>query len=244
MKTSSPRRFRAGLLGAIALACATSSLIMANILGEHFSRRYDVTATGEHKLSARTSALLGALTHDHRLVVAADLSRIGARARERVVDVMDQLRRATPRVTSDVIDTSRADGPRALDGLVRQLADAEHDTLRAQLNTINSAAGAMKTLAAFLDKELAPEMERLRQATPADKELFRTFFEQRAAAARLASQDLTHAIEGLSEPLSATIGGVPVPATDKAARRIRDAYKPTSDQLTELVRQLRLITTN
>ena len=31
---------------------------MANILGEHFSQRYDVTATGEHKLSPRTAALL------------------------------------------------------------------------------------------------------------------------------------------------------------------------------------------
>lgn len=141
MKTSSPRRFRAGLLGAIALACATSSLIMANILGERFSQRYDVTATGEHKLSPRTTAMLGSLTHDYRLVVASDLSRIDARARERVVDVMDQLRRASARITSDVIDTGRADGPRALDALVQQLADAEHDTLQAQVNTINGAAG-------------------------------------------------------------------------------------------------------
>ncbi|MFO0835617.1 MAG: hypothetical protein U0638_11650 [Phycisphaerales bacterium] len=244
MKTSSPRRFRAGLLGAIALACATSSLIMANILGERFSQRYDVTATGEHKLSPRTTAMLGSLTHDYRLVVASDLSRIDARARERVVDVMDQLRRASARITSDVIDTGRADGPRALDALVQQLADAEHDTLQAQVNTINGAAGAMKTLAAFLDKELAPEMERLRQATPADKELFRTFFDQRAAAARLAAQDLLRAVEALGEPLSAKIGEVPVPATDKASQKVRDACKPIFDQLAELTRQLRLITTN
>ncbi|MCC6968731.1 MAG: hypothetical protein IT434_00780 [Phycisphaerales bacterium] len=244
MKTSSPRRFRAGLLGAIALACATSSLIMANILGERFSQRYDVTATGEHKLSPRTAAMLGSLTHDYRLVVATDLSRIDARARERVVDVMDQLRRASARITSDVIDTGRADGPRALNALVQQLANAEHDTLQAQVNTINGAAGAMKTLAAFLEKELAPEMERLRQATPADKELFRTFFDQRAAAARLAAQDLSHAVEALGEPLSATIGEVPVPATDKASQMVRDACKPIFDQLAELTRQLRLITTN
>lgn len=244
MRTSSPRRFRAGLLGAIALACATSSLIMANILGEHFSRRYDVTATGEHKLSPRTTALLSSLAHDYRLVVAADLSRIDARARERVIDVMDQLRRASTRMTNDVIDTSRADGPRALDGLVQQLADAEHDTIQAQVNTINSAAGAMKTLAEYLERELAPEMERLRQATPADKELFRTFFDQRATAARLASQDLTRMVESLGEPLSAKIGEVPVPATDKAAQKVREACKPIFDQLTELIRQLRLITTN
>jgi len=244
MKTSSPRRFRAGLLGAIALACATSSLIMANILGEHFSQRYDVTATGEHRLSPRTTAMLGSLTHDYRLVVASDLSRMDARARERVVDVMDQLRRASARITSDVIDTGRADGPRALDALVQQLADAEHDTLQAQVNTINGAAGAMKSLAAFLDKELAPEMERLRQATPADKELFRTFFEQRAAAARLAAQDLSRAVETLDEPLAAKIGEVPVPATDRASQKVRDACKPIFDQLAELTRQLRLITTN
>ncbi len=244
MKTSSPRRFRAGLMGAIALACATSSLIMANILGEHFSERYDVTATGEHRISPRTTALLGSLAHDYRLVVAADLSRIDARGRERVVDVMDQIRRASARITNDVIDTSRADGPRALDGLVQQLADAEHDTLQAQVDTINSAASAMKTLAGFLDKELAPEMERLRQATPADKELFRTFFDQRAAAARLASQDMARAVESLDEPLSAKIGEVPVPATDKAAQKVREACKPILDQLAELTRQLRLITSN
>ena len=76
MKTSSARRFRAGLLGAIALACATSSLIMANILGEHFSQRYDVTATGEHRLSPRTTAMLGSLTHDYRLVVAIDAATV------------------------------------------------------------------------------------------------------------------------------------------------------------------------
>lgn len=244
MKTSSPRRFRAGLLGAIALACATSSLIMANILGEHFSHRYDVTATGEHKLSARTAAMLRSLTHDYRLVVAVDLSRIDARARERVVDVMDQLRRASGRIASDVIDTGRADGPKALDALVQQLADAEHDTLQAQVNAINGAAGAMKTLAGFLEKELAPEMERLRQATPADKELFRTFFDQRAAAARLAAQDLSRAVETLGEPLAATIGEVPVPATDRASQKVREACRPIFDQLAELTRQLRLITTN
>jgi hypothetical protein len=244
MRTSSPRRFWAGLLGAIALACATSSLIMANILGERFSQRYDVTATGEHKLSPRTTSLLGSLAHDYRLVIAGDLSRIEARARERVVDVLDQLRRATPRITSDVIDTSRAEGPRSLESLVQQLADAEHDTLQSQVNTIERAGNAMKSLAAFLDGELAPEMERLRQATPADKELFRTFFEQRAAASRLAAQDLSRAVEAMGEPLSAKIGEVPVPATDKAAQRVRDACKPIFDQLTELVRQLRLITTN
>lgn len=244
MKTSSPRRFWAGLLAVVALACATSSLIMANILGERYSARFDVTATGEHRLSPRTTALLGSLTHDYRLVVAADLSRLDARARERVVDVMDQLRRGSSRVLNDVIDTSRADGPRALDALVQQLADAQHATLQSQVDTINAAAGAMKTLASFMDKELAPELERLYTATPADKEIFRAFFQQRAAAARLASQDLTHAVESLAEPLSARIGEVPVPATDKAAQKVRDACKPILDQLAELIRQLRLITTN
>lgn len=48
----------------------------------------------------------------------------------------------------------------------------------------------------------------------------------------------------MGEPLSAKIGEVPVPATDRASQKVRDACKPIFDQLAELTRQLRLITTN
>ena len=235
------RRVRAGAWAIVALAAVTAIVALACILAARFSQRFDVTATGEHRLSPRTAALLSGLDAPYKVVVAGDLRAIDPRARERVFDVLDQFKRSTRQVDVVTIDASGEDGQRAFDGLIADLAGRDRALLESQMKSIAAARRGAEALGAFLETQLSPGLDGVREAlTPDTPSAERTAASLRelAAGARVAAQDLRAAAARSDEPLRATVRAVPAPATDKAAAELRDAMAPVIAQLSDLTRRL------
>lgn len=242
--SAAARRFRAGSLALVALLAVTITVVLVNILATRFPQRFDVTATGEHQLSPRTTNLLATLKNPYRVILAGDLARIDPRARERVTDVLDQFRRRGPSVSLVTIDSGQSSGQAEFDALVRDLAAQERATLEAQATTIGTVREALGALALFLEKNLSPGLERVGEsaaagaADPATGEKTAEFFRNLAGAARIGAQDLRAASARAEEPLNASVRGIPIPATDKAATILRESLAPTVQQLGALARQL------
>src|SRR3954451_24938947 len=92
--TASQRRWRVGAMTLVLLLAATVSLVIVNLLAARYPVRWDVTLTGEHRLSPRTAAVLAKLRAPHEIVVAGplrDRAAIDPLARQRTEDVIAQL---------------------------------------------------------------------------------------------------------------------------------------------------------
>lgn len=246
--SAAARRLRAGTLALVALLAVTVCVALANVLATRFPKRFDVTATGEHQLSPRTLKLLSSLKSPYRVILAGDLAQIDGRARERVTDVLDQVRRSGPGVTLTTIDAGSASGQAEFDTLVRDLAAQERPILDAQAKTIDQARRSVEALAAFLDGTLSPALDKVREAAVAGApdagagEKTAEFFRDLGAAARIGAQDLRAAVTRTDEPLNATVRGIAIPATDKAAALLHESLAPTVQQMGALARQLRSVT--
>jgi len=243
--TAGWRRVRAAGWAVLALAAVSAIVLLANVLGGRFSHRFDVTATGEHELSPRTLAVLASLDGPYRVVVAGDLRQTDPRARERVFDVLDQFRRASPNLGVSSIDAASEDGQREFDALVADLAARDRATIEVQVGAIGAARRGAEELAAFLESALSPALDAVREAVTPDAPSYeRTVAGMRelAAGARVAGQDLRRAAEATDEPLRATVRGVSAPATEKAAAVLRDAVTPVIGQLSGLAKQIETLT--
>ncbi len=244
-----PRRFKAGSFALVTLLAVTVSVVLLNALAPKFSRRYDVTATGEHKLAPRTEKLLSSLKNQYRVVLAGDFSRVDGRARDRVNDVLDQFARRSERVAVRSIDAASAAGQEEFDRLIAELAKDNRADLDAQSALVVAARDGATTLASYLDGSLAAGFEKVREALtvaptePGAGDLLKAadYFRDLAAASRIGAQDLRATAGKTAESLGAKVRGIPVPATDLAAAAIRESLSPAVEQLGALATRLKQI---
>lgn len=236
------RRVRFAGLSAILIVVGLVSVVLLNVLATKFNLRLDVTATKEQELAPRTKRLLDTLNGPHKIVIATRLPGVDRRVRERVLDLLAEMQRATPKLTTSVIDTSSPAGLEEYRTLVRDLVQRDQDRLRQQRDTIELAVTNLNSLAVYLDQSLSPSLQGVQEAiSPATNTGLqnRQFFEQTAAAARINARELRRAAQRASEQLGEKIEDVSVPATDKAAAILVEAMSPVAEQLASLAKEIK-----
>lgn len=169
------RRSKFGVMTVILIGAAVASVVMAQVLAERFSRRFDVTATREHELSPRSRALLFKLTGAYEIVVAAplrDSRAVDPRALARLTDVLDQFRRAAglrngAGVTVSLIDTGSAGGATQYSELLERLRQRDQSKIDKQSASVASAQASALAFASWLEGASA-RMSALRDEVAAD----------------------------------------------------------------------------
>lgn len=236
------RRVRFAGLSLILVLVGAVSVALLNVLASRFSYRLDVTATKEQELAPRTKRMLDGLKGPHKIVIATRLPGVDRRVRERVMDLLAEMQRATPNLTTSVIDTSSPVGLDEYRALVRDLVQRDQERLRQQRDTIDLAITNINSLAVYLDQSLSPSLQGVQEAiSPATTTGLqnRQFFEQTAAAARINARELRRAAQKASEQLNEKVEDIVVPATDKAAGIISETMSPVADQLSSLAKEVK-----
>lgn len=233
------RRIRATLMvGMIALG-VTGILTLANVVSLRYSKRFDVTATGEQKISQRTEETLARLDGDYRVVVATDLSTLDSRSRERAKDVLEEMTKSSRQFSYTFINTASASGVQNYKILLRDLVQRDQETLRAQSASIDLASGGAVSLAGYLSDTLSQSILGIRDSVPGvagDVQKLRDELDQAAALSRISARELSDAAGKAADSLKNTLDGMPLPATDIAATTLGDAYAGSVEQLNGLIR--------
>lgn len=239
--TSAKRRTRLGALTLLTLTASLGTSVVLNLLAARFDYRWDVTAGGDQRLADRTVRVLNTLTAPARVVIAADLREVDSRARDRVSDVLAEMRRRTRNLRYTIIDSGSPRGVEQYREIVGELVDAERPLLREQSASIELGASGAASLAAYLNDTLSPALigagEGVSAGTPEGQAAKRQI-EQDAARARLLARDLAKAATDAADLLKARLGEIELPATDRAARALSTALGATVDQLDAMVKSL------
>ncbi|MBX3388957.1 MAG: hypothetical protein KF691_05830 [Phycisphaeraceae bacterium] len=236
------RRLSFWLWTMIGLCAAIASIAMANIVASRLAPRFDVTASGEHRLSPRAQAVLNRLSAPARLIVAADFQHVSPEAIRDTNDVLDRFTR-TGKLELSLIDLGAASGQQQFHDVLADLIARDKSELDVQSSAIRSAANSASELANWAQTSLSKSLDELRAALPtggsASAQQARSALEQRAAAARIAGRDLSAAITKIEEPLAGKIGELDLPATDRAAEFLRRDLRLASDQISQIVGEVR-----
>lgn len=241
MSTPARRRARFAAAGAVVLGATVASVVLANVLAARAGVRWDATATGEHRLAQRTTDALRALDRPHRLVIAADMTALDPRARDRVLEVVAEMDRVSEPLAVTVIDTASPAGPAAFASVVQDLARAHGGAIARRAKAAQAAREAALGAAEAIESRLGPAFDALRAAAPEGAEGsagVRRFAEDRAAETRLAAQDLRAAADAARAALDRRVSGIALPDTAGAIRSIRERADPALSMLDTLDRDL------
>ena len=240
--TRGSAKHRAMAFVAVTLAFTALAAAIGMMLADRHPWRIDLSVAGGQRLAPRTLQLLQSLDGDVRLVVATDLSLVDRDARQRLVDVLDEFGRASNRVTSSVIDTSSEVGADAYRTLVGGLIDAETQAIDTARAKAMSARERSVAVASWLAATLGPGLQRLEAAEAAAGEsgrAARDYFNQTAAAVRLAARDLEQACAKADESLGFRLVDKPLPRSDDAAESLVKGLAPVVSMLESVARELK-----
>lgn len=236
-----PPRVRLALAAATVALAGLVSVVLLNVLAARVDVRIDVTATGEHRLAPRSAAILDAIDRPVRVVIATDFSTVDPRARERVVDVLDQFRRRQPRLSTALIDVASPAGQARFRELVRELARAWEPDITRRVGDIRGACRAADDLAEALEQSIAPALSALRESVPGSDDAalnLRQYLESRAAEARLTARDLRQAAADADTHLATHVAGTPLPLLEDARQALLAPGDQAVQRLDHLMRDL------
>lgn len=211
------RRVRYATMTGVLVTAVTVSCIVLAVLASRLDARFDVTATREHALAPRTQRIIESLESDHDIVVCAQVAALDRRARQRVSDVLDEVDRASERVSVRWIDTGAPAGAQAFARFMERLADLRADEITQQRETLSEAANRLQQARQNLpDLEGAADalIDRL-EPTDSSAEPLRRI----ASIARTADQQVSTAMDVLGQAASNTVAGVELPDVRPAQRR-------------------------
>ena len=233
-------RRRAMTFVAATLAFTVLAAGIGMLLADRYAWRIDLSVAGGQRLAPRTVQLLRSLESDVRLVVATDLSLVDRDAKERLVDVLDEFGRTSTRVTSSVIDTGSEAGAQAYRDLVSGMIEAESAAIEHARAKVAAARERAAVAAAWLASSLGPGLQELEAAEAAGGESARAardYFNQTAAAVRLAARDLDQACAKAAESLAFRLADRALPRCDDAAEALAKGLVPIVPMLEALVRE-------
>jgi hypothetical protein len=220
-----------GLL--VALAC-TVSIVM---LGQRFSRQWDVTATREHALSQRTMSLLSGLQERQQVAIWGDLSTLDAGSKRSVLDTIDLFTRSGTKVDFSLIDTGGGAGKADFGQFVRSLAQAKSQGLKSYAAASQGLIDAAGAFGRELNDTVGPSMDELAKTfTPGTREAAT----RRAAAVRAAGKNLVDLAARSSADLAADSPGVGIPELNAQAvvRPVREGLTTAVEQFTKFANEL------
>lgn len=237
-----PARWQALFFVAITVAAAVVASGIAAALAQKYSVRSDLAVMGGQRLSERTRKILSSIDQPTRLVIASDLGAADRTARERLTDVLAELEGQNRACSSTVIDTGSASGQAAYASLVSELIDQEAAALSEAAARAEAIRTAAATLATFLSQTAGPGLQKIESSltgtSPQDRAA-RDYFNQAAAAVRLAARDLTESIDQSAQFMKAQLAGRNVPRTDRAAAALIRGVPPAASLLESLARELK-----
>jgi|GEM_PF-568753 len=245
------RRFRFGLLSLVLVACVVVSCVVLNVLAARFNRRWDLTATGEHRLAPRSASTLAGLDAPFEAVIAADLSTLDRRARSDVKDVLDRFNAfglvdgsgaGGSRLTTRTIDIGSAEGRAAYASLLSDLAVQDAGVFAAGRQRLTVAAESARAVAKEATQILAPGLSQfISGLSMPPGEASTLAAAVRAAADRFVGQarDATLAADAVGPLLTRAIEGVELPALADAAQRLRTPLEALSIEMLRVEGTLR-----
>lgn len=239
-RLSRPRPVAAGLWVAFVAATGASALLLG-VLAHDWRARVDITSTGSHRLSPRALGMLDLIDAPTELVFAIDLGGADRRAVDLVVDVLESYDRASDLLTLRVIDLGSPAGIEQTDDLLSVLAEREADRAGRVRETMETAAGRMRTLATDAES-LARALDAVREAIgPGEPGAAtnRAYFEQRAGLLRLGARTLSEQADALAGALTEPAGPAGLPAADAVVPQAAAALDAQRAQLAELAEQTR-----
>ncbi len=239
------RRSRFAALAGSILLCATVCMVSIVQIGQQTARRFDVTATGEHRLAPRTRQVLDALPDGTRIVLALDKKSLEPRARTMLEDVLAAFDRTGERLGADWIDTSGASGQQAFLQAIRALADRQSVSIDSYARSIRLAAEATTVASNGIDLGLSTGLEQIRDALGPD-DPSRQAFDERAALFRVLARDCLSIAAATLDPVvswetwSASDGGgeFRLPPLDSAWQGLKGPAENLDSQLDAISREL------
>jgi len=233
---------RARVLWLVATFVAANAVTAGFLVAwaDRHALRFDVTATGEHRLADQTRRLLDAGgPGGFELVVAADTASVDPRAWQALLDVAAELERAGP------LRLTTLTGERGRGGLIelgRRLADREREAIERQERILRRAADDLRAAADIAQGELADTLGGLGEAfqQAGGGERYARELASRAAAAPTLAADLRQTADAAQAALdSPLLDGVDAPALDRARSALSAPARGAADQLALLVREAR-----
>lgn len=244
--TALGRRLRFGLFTSIVLAASLVSAVLLNVLAARFPSRLDVTATAEHTLSPRSRQLLSGLREPHVVEVIGDLRTLDAKAKQDVLDVLDQFKSGSPNINVALIDLAAGGAP-SYHALLAQLADRERQSQGPSRAAVDKTLAALPALIEAGERWLAPSLETLKKpfadspvASPGNDE----YLTRAANIAKLDAATLKDAQAAALAALQDREGPVEVPALDKAAAALGSALVKVSKDWGTLTEDLKAVADN
>ncbi len=218
------------LAGTFLTANAVSAVFLIALADRH-SVRFDVTATGEHRLAPQTRRLIEAVEPGagFELVVAADVSRVDPRAWQALLDVGSELEAAGAMTVTTLEGESARAG---LESLGQRLAAREAGEIQAQAQALLRAAAELARAADVIDDAVVPRLTAAGASAGDANTDIRTVMEARAQTAPLLAQKLRDvAAEVQGQLQSAIMPGVNVPALDQARAAMAAPARDAAAQL-------------
>ncbi len=219
-------RYAAGSI--VLIAAAVIAAVLACIIGTRFHARWDLTATREHSLSPRTLGVLSSLDTQSTIIVSADNTSLGAGSRRRMTDLLDAIKRASPKIEVAWIDTGAPSGQAQFQSLLSSLIERDATTLALQQESLSRAAESVAALRQALPAvsdlagALSDAIERA-GLPPRREEL-----ERLGAVARTLVARLDPAVEAIRAAAGNTIAGIEIPAPDSAQERAGPVLSETA----------------
>ncbi|MBU6412806.1 MAG: hypothetical protein KGS45_04980 [Planctomycetes bacterium] len=220
-------------LGVLAALVCTISAVS---LGERFGTRWDVTATREHALSARTVKLLSGLQQPHQVAIWGDFATLEAQAKRSVLETVELFERSGAKVTFSVLDTGGG-GREQFVSLVQSLANAETSGVKGYASSAKALIDATGAFGKDLSEVVGPGMDELAKTfSPANREAAT----RRASAVRAAGRNLMDLAAKATADLGADpIGaGMPELNAQAVARPVRDALGLATEQFGKFASEL------
>ncbi|UYV11238.1 MAG: hypothetical protein NCW75_07970 [Phycisphaera sp.] len=233
----------AWLAGTFLVANAVSAVFLIALADRH-SVRFDVTATGEHRLAPQTRRLIEAVEPGagFELVVAADVTRVDPRAWQALLDVGSELE-AAGAMTVTALEGESARG--GLEALGQRLAAREAGEMQAQAQALLRAAAELARAAEVIDDAVVPNLTATAAAAGDGQQQIRAIMQRRAQTAPGLAQDLRSAAgEVQSQLQSAIMPGVNVPALDRARSAIAAPARGAAGELSILADEAQAIARN
>ncbi|MEK6703557.1 MAG: hypothetical protein AABZ53_14950 [Planctomycetota bacterium] len=213
------RRLRYTLLTALLVLGVLVSVTLVNVLGERFARRFDVTATGEHRLSPRSSKLTASLTGAYEVIIAADTAALDRRARQDAIDVMDRFGKSSTSAggsfTHRIIDVASAQGRADYATLLGELAKGDAALMAEERKRVEAAARNTVALSVDLNQNFGPALGNfLGTISGTDPQATTILGRLQASLAGLPASLRTTgtAVSGIPALLDRTVQGVAVPS--------------------------------
>lgn len=236
------RRAMFAVQAAVLAFALTTCCVLAVVLGDRFPARLDATASGEHRLSDHTRAVLGELHDPIRLVVAVRQSDLPRRTQQRLQDVLGAFEHGSDKVRVQLIDVGGSQGLADFGTLLSDIRQQDAKALDDYTAAVRAAAEAGERIAEGLESAagaLPGVIDALVVAPPPGlpAERVRALFDAHGGQLRARAGMLRDGLrEGLAM-LDAQPGAdapLPVPKADLAASRVAVSISGAAQALTAL----------